>query len=105
MALQYIGHAGHAARQRGQEQTLGMLELCKGLKEQLQKGGGKMSKPSTPSRPITKNNQSQICKKIVTAVVWWARAKTQVLPGIEPGLPEFPDVIRIRSANRYTIEP
>ena len=29
----------------------------------------------------------------------------QVLPGIEPGLPEDTDVIRIRSDNRYTTKP
>jgi hypothetical protein len=29
----------------------------------------------------------------------------QVLPGIEPGLPEDTDMIRIRSDNRYTTKP
>jgi hypothetical protein len=29
----------------------------------------------------------------------------EVVPGIEPGLPEYPDVIRIRSDNRYTTQP
>ena len=29
----------------------------------------------------------------------------QVLPGIEPGLPEDTGVIRIRSDNRYTTKP
>lgn len=32
-------------------------------------------------------------------------AKEKVVPGIEPGLPEHPEEIRIRSDNRYTIEP
>ena len=35
----------------------------------------------------------------------FTQAKGKVLPGIEPGLPEDSDAIRIRSDNRYTIEP
>jgi hypothetical protein len=50
-------------------------------------------------------------KSIMMCVPWkhilraQIMAKRKVVPGIEPGLPEGPDTIRIRSDNRYTTQP
>ncbi len=38
-------------------------------------------------------------------VRYTVRTAKEVVPGIEPGLPEDSEVIRIRSDNRYTTKP
>jgi hypothetical protein len=45
------------------------------------------------------------CDMCFTLVGSKTMVKREVVPGIEPGLPECPDRIRIRSDNRYTTQP
>jgi len=59
-----------------------------------------------PSQPCAVKNSLQFGTSKYNRAVGKAldmRKKMKVLPGIEPGLPEDTEVIRIRSDNRYLV--